>query len=316
MARKVRYEEMLPHEMERAVRRSPIAYLPCGTLEWHGVHLALGNDAVKAHELSLRCAAKSGGVVTPANYWAVGGLHQPWTLRPEAEGIYSQLVTPILENVFRELERVGFRVIICITGHYGMGQILAVKRAALTQMYNGNAVVYALAEYEVATDLGYHGDHAAKWETSILWYLRPDLVDMERLPKDLSKKLIGVGGEDPRTSASRKLGREIVSGMVERIGEKAQEFLGYGAGKRRLFIKACERQYEFLTLWVRAVKTGARAPEELHGLRGRYNEEVLPALQSGEYGKVISTLDRANDKLANWCSQVEAQGAGGGSGNG
>ena len=36
--RKVKYEEMLPHEMEAAVAEFPVAYVPFGSLEWHGKH--------------------------------------------------------------------------------------------------------------------------------------------------------------------------------------------------------------------------------------------------------------------------------------
>jgi creatinine amidohydrolase/Fe(II)-dependent formamide hydrolase-like protein len=51
------------------------------------------------------------------------------------------------------------------------------------------------------------GDHAAKWETSILWYIRPDLVDIYKLPKNTSIALEGVYGDDPRLFASRELGK-------------------------------------------------------------------------------------------------------------
>jgi len=298
MARKVRYEEMLPHEMERVIKTKPIAYLPCGTLEWHGVHLALGNDAVKAYELSLRCAQKSGGVVTPANYWAMGGLYQPWTVRSEPESLQSILVVPILEHVYRELERIGFRVIITITGHYGMGQLRAVKKAALSHMYNGNAIVYAFPEYEVTTDLGYLGDHAAKWETSILWALRPELVEMERLPKDLSEPLVGVGGQDPRTNASRKLGREIVKAMVQRIADLAKGFLDHDAAKRREFLKMCERQYEFLSYVMRGARVVPALGSKLHGPRRQYMDDALPAFCRGDYAKATKLLEKLSAKLA------------------
>ena len=307
MAKKVRYEEMLPHEMKRVVASKPIVYVPCGTLEWHGVHLALGNDAVKAHELSLRCAQKSGGVVTPANYWAMGGLHQPWTVRSEPENLQSILVVPILENVYRELERIGFGVIITITGHYGMGQLRAVKKAALSQMYNGGAIVYAFPEYEVVADLGYHGDHAAKWETSILWALRPELVEMDRLPKDMSEPLVGVGGQDPRTGASRKLGREIVKAMVERIAAMAEGFLAYNAERRREFLKACERQYEFLSYIMRGGRADPEIASKTHGPRRKYLEEVLPAFCAGDYAKAMRLLDGLSMKLARVMPAVEPE---------
>ena len=42
--------------------RCPVAYLPLGTLEWHGLHNPVGLDALKAHALAVRCARSGGGV--------------------------------------------------------------------------------------------------------------------------------------------------------------------------------------------------------------------------------------------------------------
>ena len=36
MADKVLYEELCPKEFEERITVCPIAYLPLGTLEWHG----------------------------------------------------------------------------------------------------------------------------------------------------------------------------------------------------------------------------------------------------------------------------------------
>lgn len=91
MPRKVRYEELLPYEIEEIMKEKPIAYLPFGTLEWHSLHVALGNDAVKAYELCLRVAEKAGGVVVPATHWAIGGMPHPWTTRFDA---------PLVEKLF------------------------------------------------------------------------------------------------------------------------------------------------------------------------------------------------------------------------
>jgi len=43
--KKVQYEEMLPHELEEAIGEFPVAYVPVGSLEWHGRHLALGAES-------------------------------------------------------------------------------------------------------------------------------------------------------------------------------------------------------------------------------------------------------------------------------
>lgn len=55
--REVSYEEMLPHEIVERRTRHPVAYLPLGGLEWYGEHLAVGNDALKAHRLCQMAVA-------------------------------------------------------------------------------------------------------------------------------------------------------------------------------------------------------------------------------------------------------------------
>ncbi len=220
MPKKVRYEELLPHEMGEIVNEKPIAYLPFGTLEWHGLHLALGNDAVKAHEICLRIAEKAGGVVVPATYWAIGGMPHPWTTRFDAS-----LIERLFYAIFEQTAHVGFKVAIAVTGHYGIEQFCMLKKAACEFMHKSSLVIAPMPEYEVAYEKGYRGDHAAKWETSILWALRPELVDMSRLSKNLEEPLEGVGGEDPRVHASKQLGEEVVNHMVERLSELALRLL-------------------------------------------------------------------------------------------
>ncbi len=54
--------EMLPHEIVERRRKFPAAFIGLGTLEWHGEHLAVGNDAPKAEALCDLAAARSGWV--------------------------------------------------------------------------------------------------------------------------------------------------------------------------------------------------------------------------------------------------------------
>ena len=55
---KVRYEEMLPHEIVARRERFPAAFIGLGGLEWHGEHLGVGNDALKAEKLCELAAVK------------------------------------------------------------------------------------------------------------------------------------------------------------------------------------------------------------------------------------------------------------------
>ena len=67
--KKVLYEELLPEECVQRIKEMPVAYLPLGTLEWHGPHMPLGADGIQSKELFVRVAEKVGGVVLPILLW-------------------------------------------------------------------------------------------------------------------------------------------------------------------------------------------------------------------------------------------------------
>jgi creatinine amidohydrolase len=235
--RKVRYEELLPYEWAEIMGHTPVVYWPLGLIEWHGEHLAVGNDAVKAEALCLRIAERYGGIVYPPSYFGYE-RSTPWD--PMKYGLNrnidvdEELFRAIARRTFRQFDRAGFKVVVAMTGHYPREQptFLKEEAEAVMRSTHGRLKIWALADYEPVTDLDYKGDHAAKWETSLLQYLRPELVEMERLPADLNEKLWGVGGLDPRVHASADVGRTVAEAIVERVGRRALELLAETQGTR------------------------------------------------------------------------------------
>ena len=65
LPRDVQMQFMRPGQLEAAAREFPVVYVPFGLIEWHGRHLPLGNDALKAHGILVKCAERFGGVVYP-----------------------------------------------------------------------------------------------------------------------------------------------------------------------------------------------------------------------------------------------------------
>ena len=55
----VQMQFMRPAQLEAAGRKFPAVYVPFGLIEWHGLHLPLGNDAIKAHAILVKCARNS-----------------------------------------------------------------------------------------------------------------------------------------------------------------------------------------------------------------------------------------------------------------
>jgi len=226
MVRKVRYEEMLPHELDEAVAKFPVAYCAFGSLEWHGRHLPLGNDTLKAYHILIKTAEKFGGVVVPPTYWGFLGKWHPWTMIDFGKS----LVEELYEKIFLGLVDVGFQVIIGVTGHDVEPQKAAIQKAVETIKKTGKATGFAMMEgdlYDLTDD---KMDHAAHWETSLLMYLRPELVNLEQIKnEDLEteegRKEAGIWGRDPRKYASRELGEKIATRIIDHIGQKAQDLL-------------------------------------------------------------------------------------------
>lgn len=227
--RKVKYEEMLPHELEEAVAEFPVAYCAFGSLEWHGRHLPLGTDTLKAYHILLKTAEKFGGVVLPPIYWGFLEKSHPWTMNFFSES-QKQIVEELYTKIFLSLVDVGFKVIIGVTGHDVKPQKEAIQKAVEAVQKTGKATGYAMMEgdlYDLTDD---KMDHAGHWETSLMMYLRPDLVDLKQIEhEDLEsfegRKKAGIWGKDPRKYASPELGRKIAEYIATQIGRKAQELL-------------------------------------------------------------------------------------------
>lgn len=224
--KKVKYEEMLPHEFEEALKKFPVAYVPFGSLEWHGRHLALGNDTLKSYGIMLKTAERYGGVVAPPTYWGHMGFWKPGC----HPGLPPQVVDSLFLAIYTGLVTVGFRVVIGMSGHDVQQQVDSMQKAADAIGKGGRAAGLALLDGHMYDLPGDCMDHAAHWETSILMYLRPELVEMdkiksEKLDTDQGRQTAGIHGRDPRTDASRELGEKIVNRIVENLGRKAQELL-------------------------------------------------------------------------------------------
>ncbi len=228
----MRYEELLPAEFTAELARHPVAYLPWGALEWHSYHMALGNDALKAHDLLMRTAARAGGVVLPPVWCgfdtlklpAHGGF--PLTLEFRRE-----TVMQLLEEYLEQLSDIGFKLVVVLAGHYGPPHVAALVEAAnrfTILQPERQTRVWIVPDYDMVTDLGYHGDHAAEWETSILMALRPELVHLDRLSDETCDERGGILGPDPRATASAAKGEAIVEAIVARLAARVANYLEVG----------------------------------------------------------------------------------------
>lgn len=215
LSQEVQMQFLRPGQLEAAGRKFPVVYVPFGLIEWHGRHLPLGNDALKAHGILVKCAEKFGGVVYPPVYFHAGFPREH--------------LAPVLTHLFLRLKQTGFRVIIGVSGHNIQEQIDMINQALEPVVADGTVAGLGLWEVTLSQGPESNTDHAAKWETSNMMFFYPELVDLSELgdgPLNLDMKPpSGIGGLDPRTQASSQVGARNVELAAEAIGRKAQELL-------------------------------------------------------------------------------------------
>ena len=211
----VQMQFMRPGQLEAAARKFPVVYVPFGLIEWHGRHLPLGNDALKAHGILVKAAEKFGGVVYPPVFFH--------------SGFKQEVLVPVLTELFDRLKKTGFRVIVGVSGHNVREQIDMINKALEPVVADGSVAGTGLWEITLSRCEESDTDHAAKWETSNMMFFYPALVSMSALgtgplaPR--MKPPDGIGGLDPRQHASPEVGRRNVELAAEAIGKKARTLL-------------------------------------------------------------------------------------------
>ena len=194
----VLYEEMFPWQIAAAMAAAPLGYVPLGTLEWHGEHAAVGLDAIKAQELCVAAARRSGGLVLPALHWSTdsredlpdgsyltGGVEQGeryhvpgsmFWLRPETFRL-------LLLDVWEAMQRRGFRAIVVVSGHWNPEHNIAAIHAAGTEFQRAHPDIgwLLVTDQELVPDLHYPLEHAAGGETSLMLAIRCELVDLSAI---------------------------------------------------------------------------------------------------------------------------------------
>ena len=229
---KVRYADLLPHEFRARLAACPVAYLPLGTLEWHGEHLPLGADAIQSEGLMLECARRFGGIVLPPIHLGpdrsrqgedgsllVGMDYAETTVPPRRldgscywvpQDLHLQMVDALLQ----QLKRAGFRAVFA-DGH---GPSRWSWVANIPERETRFGMKFLGVNKEVANRWQSQVDHAALNETSLMLHYRPDLVDLAQLSEPGKDTLQGIGGEDPRKATATR-GREWAEASIAIVGE-------------------------------------------------------------------------------------------------
>ena len=232
-------ERLAPQQIEARLAAAPVAYLPLGSLEFHGPHLPIGLDALTAYGICHAAAQVGGGVVLPAYYQAVGGEHSryPWTIMSASPVAIERLLS---ESLVR-LSELGVRRAVLLSGHFADEQ-----RELITRVADGwnadvsplQAVARTLAE---APTPPVTPDHAGRFESLLLHAISPDLVHVDRLPDPAIAP--APADEDPY-GQDRHRADHPLHGI-------------FGADPRALDTEAAQALFDHYVAWVSSLATSA-----------------------------------------------------------
>ncbi len=236
----VRYQMLRPAQIVERRRACPVAYVPLGTLEWHGFHNCVGTDTLQAEGMAIACARQGGGLAFPPLWYgesrsealmeanakdrdriaegmalpADNFLPERMPFAPTEQALnYHRLLLHILA----EVESLGFEVGVLVAGHY---PLIDHARAAVLQFnqrrysrYHG-MLAWAFVDYLlVRSEFDCAGDHAGGWETSHMMHLHPQTVDLSQLPPK-GQPLVGAGGRLAPQDATAEFGKKTLEAAV------------------------------------------------------------------------------------------------------
>lgn len=189
----MQWEYLTANELKEAAEKLNVCIISFGVIEKHSDHLPLGTDYLVAHKIACLAAEKEPAVVFPPFYF--GQIYEA-RCYPGTVTINPSLLVELIQAVFDEIGRNGFKKIIVYNGHGGNTYLLNfIAQASLWEEkpYSIYIPISRLTEdrkkkWESLLKTKLHG-HACECETSILLALYPDLVKMNKLPKEASVPL-------------------------------------------------------------------------------------------------------------------------------
>jgi len=249
----VRYHMLRPGQVRQRRQACPIAYVPIGTIEWHGLHNPYGADTLQAEDLAILAARIGGGLAFPPLWYgesrveslmeanaadrdriAEGMGLSPDNFLPDRHPFAASEQTlnyqRLLMHVLAEVESLGFTVAVLVAGHYPLVDHARAAATLFNRRQHSRAqrhgmLAWACVDYLLIADrYRQAGDHAAGWETSHLLANHPETVDLSLLPAK-GAPIVGVGGKMPPQDATAEFGRETLRAAAEVLVKEAHHRL-------------------------------------------------------------------------------------------
>jgi len=249
-------ETLTSPDVAKLIRDQVPLVLPVGAIEQHGPHLPLGTDGFIPYEVAKRVAAGRRLIVAPPMFFGAysrprtgGGRHFPGSV-----GLPGRVLESVVGTLLADWFRQGFRNLVVLNGHFENAWTLleAIEQGTERSSPDQKALLIHWWDQVSPDDIrrifgesfpGWEAEHASITETSMMEYMRPDLVrtnlkadggaqrmttyDIFPAPADILWPN-GIGYS--ALPASPEIGEQLVSVLVRNIGRILDEEFPGAAG--------------------------------------------------------------------------------------
>jgi len=195
--KKIYLDQMTMKEVEERVKENDIVFLPVGSTEAHGPFAPLGEDTIIGVSIAERVCYEAGCTVAlPIAYGSHPSHHYgiPGTIPIKATTLIEYV-----SDVAKWLSNAGFKKIVIWNSH-GQEYVLPIAKDIAIVEKQVHAFIMVTSWWSWVQDLlrkAGTGEeiapgvkletpfiHADEVETSVTWYVAPDLVDVDTLKKE------------------------------------------------------------------------------------------------------------------------------------
>lgn len=224
-------------EVEKLAKDKNLIVVPIGSTEQHGPHLPIATDSVIAYEIAKKACEKLAVPLAPLISISCSAEHRGF---PGTISLFPATFKKILVDICASLAHHGFHTIILFNAHGGNSHALQAIVPKLRRKIH--ARIFSCDIFDLYRKRRGIQIHADEFETSLLLYLKPNLVKMSRTvneyPQIFRKQLAtlvkskiswrkytksGVVGNPTR--ASRAHGREIFEEIFKNLKIFLEKFV-------------------------------------------------------------------------------------------
>lgn len=187
---KFQLSDMSTEEVREILKKCEIALIPVGSVEQHGPHMPLFSDSLITYEVTKLVAEKIHNeipiVVAPLIPFGKSTEHSKF---PGTITLRSETFTNLIKDVCRSLAKAGFKKLVLVNGHGGNTQLLGSIALDVAEETKTFVVVFDWWQTDILSDVksqileSKFDLHAGEIETSMLLFLKPDLVQKEKIQR-------------------------------------------------------------------------------------------------------------------------------------